>query len=80
MLTGDQVGAARKLLGWSVARLASRAAVSDETIRKLESGRHRPADQKIAAIERALEEAGVEFTQGVRPGVKARMLGSRPGI
>jgi hypothetical protein len=46
----------------------------------LESGRHRPADQKIAAIERALEEAGVEFTQGVRPGVKARMLGSRPGI
>jgi transcriptional regulator with XRE-family HTH domain len=70
MITGDQVKTARRLLGWSLPRLASRAAVSDETIRRLESGRHRPTDQKIAAIQRALEEAGIEFANGMRPGVR----------
>src|SRR5580704_14924267 len=73
MITGDQVGAARRLLGWSVARLASRAAVSDETIRKLESGRHRPGDDIIASIQHALEAVGVEFT-GSEPGVEMRVM------
>jgi transcriptional regulator with XRE-family HTH domain len=73
MLTGDQVGAARRLLGWSVARLASRAAVSDETIRKLESGRHRPGDDIVASIRHALEAVGVEFTGG-EPGVEMRAM------
>jgi transcriptional regulator with XRE-family HTH domain len=74
MLTGDQVGAARKLLGWSVARLASRAAVSDETIRKLESGRHRPGDDIVASIQHAFEAVGVEFTNGGEHGVNMRAM------
>jgi transcriptional regulator with XRE-family HTH domain len=72
MITGEKVKAARELLGWSLPRLASRAAVSDATIRKLESGRHRPADNIIVSIQHALESAGVEFTNGGEQGVRLR--------
>jgi transcriptional regulator with XRE-family HTH domain len=70
MITSDQAKAARKLLGWSVARLASRAAISDETIRKLESGRHRPADDIIVSIQNTLQAAGIEFTSAAEPAVR----------
>ena len=53
--------------------MASRAAVSDETIRKLESGRHRPGDDIVASIQHALEAVGVEFTGG-EPGVEMRAM------
>jgi transcriptional regulator with XRE-family HTH domain len=71
MITGRQVKVAREMLGWSLARLASMAAVSDETIRKLESGRHRPGGDTILSIQHALEAAGVEFVEGV-PGVRLK--------
>jgi hypothetical protein len=52
--------------------LAARADdISETTIRTLENGR-RPADEKIAAICRALESAGVEFKNGGEPGVKLK--------
>jgi transcriptional regulator with XRE-family HTH domain len=70
MITGEQVKAARELLGWSLPRLASRAAVSDATIRKWESGGHRPAN--TVSIQHALEAAGVEFTNGNKPGVRPK--------
>jgi hypothetical protein len=63
------------MLGWSRPRLSARAAVSDLTIQKFEEG-HRPADRKIVAIQRALEAAGVEFTNGGEPGREAQ--GQRP--
>jgi transcriptional regulator with XRE-family HTH domain len=71
MITGRQVKAAREMLGWSLARLASMAAVSDETIRKLESSRHRPGGDTIVSIQHALEAAGVEFTE-FEPGVRLK--------
>lgn len=71
MITGDQVKTAREMLGWSLPRLASRARSVTE-IRKLDSGRHRPADTKIVSIQHALEAAGVEFTNGGEPGVKLK--------
>jgi transcriptional regulator with XRE-family HTH domain len=64
-----EAAAARKLLGWSRFELAARAAISDATIPNFEVGR-RPSDRKIAVIQRALEEAGVEFTNSGEPGVK----------
>jgi transcriptional regulator with XRE-family HTH domain len=73
MITGEQIKAARKLLGWSLARLASIAAVSDETIRKLESGRHRPAGDVIASIRHALESAGVIFIEENGDGTGVRL-------
>jgi len=36
MITGDQVGAARRLLGWSLIRLSNYSGVSDVTIKKYE--------------------------------------------
>jgi transcriptional regulator with XRE-family HTH domain len=67
-ITPAQASVARKLLGWSRARLSARAAVSEGTIQNLEDGR-RPANRKIVAIQRALEAAGIEFTDDGEPGV-----------
>jgi ribosome-binding protein aMBF1 (putative translation factor) len=72
MITPAQCKAARELLGWSQPRLAARADnISETTTRNFEDG-HQPTDQKIAAIQRALEAAGVEFTNGDEPGVKLK--------
>jgi hypothetical protein len=72
MITGEQVKAARKLLGWSCTRLAGRADdISESTIRTFEDG-HRPTDRKINAIRCALEAAGVEFTNGDGPCVRLK--------
>jgi ribosome-binding protein aMBF1 (putative translation factor) len=83
MITPAECKAARELLGWSRTRLAARADdISESTIRTFENG-HLPTDRKINAVRRALEAAGVEFTNdgepGVKPKAKAGMLGSRPG-
>jgi hypothetical protein len=59
--------------------LAGRAAdISESTIRNFEEG-YRISDEKIVAIRRALETAGVEFNDG-EPKLKAKagMVGSRP--
>jgi transcriptional regulator with XRE-family HTH domain len=76
MITGRQAKSARKLLGWSLARLASKVAVSDETIRKLESGGHRPPGDIIVSIRHALEAAGIEFMNEGEPGLKVKAAGA----
>jgi transcriptional regulator with XRE-family HTH domain len=73
MITGDQIRAARKLLGWSRDRLAPRAGVSRTVIWKLEDGGFTTTlTEQVYAIQRVLEAAGVEFTNGDEPGVKLR--------
>jgi len=68
------VKAARSLLAWSQDRLAEASGVSIPTIKRLEAddgdlgGRAATANK----IVRALEAAGVEFTNGGRPGVRLR--------
>jgi hypothetical protein len=51
---------------------------------RFERGGSRAEGRTISAIQRALESAGVEFTNGGEHGVKltakARTLGSRPEI
>jgi transcriptional regulator with XRE-family HTH domain len=73
MITGEQVGVARRLLGWSVIGLSSCCGVSDVTIQNFEKGKiGRPASD-VEAIRRALELGGVEFTReqpAVRPKAK----------
>ena len=75
MITGDQVSMARKLLGWSRITLSARSGVSEVTIDKIERDRlctHAAREApNIAAIKRALELTGVEFTLQ-QPGVKLR--------
>jgi transcriptional regulator with XRE-family HTH domain len=63
MITGEQVTAARKLLGWSKVRLAARANQSEATVALLEAGQRRPRELKVQAIRETLEFEGIEFTQ-----------------
>ena len=60
---------ARAAVGWGVRELAEKAGVTANTVTRIENG----ADAKqstIDALQRALEAAGIEFTNGEQPGVR----------
>lgn len=61
MIAGEQIKAARKLLGWTRSRLAARSGVSEGTVKTFEGGK-RPRERLVLKIRRALEHAGIEFT------------------
>jgi transcriptional regulator with XRE-family HTH domain len=64
-----QLRMARAALGWGVRELAEKAGVTANTVSRIELG----ADAKqstIEALQRVLEAAGIEFTNGDRPGVR----------
>jgi len=65
-----QIRGARALLGWNQEDLAAQAGVQLRTVRNVETGAHRPSKRTLAALKRALENAGVAFTNGDEPGVK----------
>jgi DNA-binding XRE family transcriptional regulator len=65
-----QSRAARGLLRWNQDDLASVAAVSSVTVRNFENEKSTPRRATLAMIQRALEDAGVEFTNGGQLGVK----------
>jgi transcriptional regulator with XRE-family HTH domain len=71
MITGEQVKAARKLLGWSQVRLSSKSGFGDSTIAKFERGEMPLSVLSVSTIKRTLEGAGVEFHEG-EPGVRLR--------
>ena len=50
---------ARKAAGWTQAELASRAGVRQETISRIETGKHSPGLKTMVKIDRALKKAGV---------------------
>jgi transcriptional regulator with XRE-family HTH domain len=62
-LTGEQVRAARGLLGWSQEQLAEISKVSRPTIAEWERGARVPFAPNQAAICRAFEDAGLEILQ-----------------
>ena len=68
-VTGPQFRAARAMLGWTVRELARRSVVSVATINAIEDtnipSSHRHGD--LAAIQAALEEGGIEFTNSEEP-------------
>jgi transcriptional regulator with XRE-family HTH domain len=53
--------AARGLLDWTQARLAAAANVALSTVKNFEAGRSLPSEANLFAIQRALEDAQVEF-------------------
>jgi transcriptional regulator with XRE-family HTH domain len=66
--------AARSLLDWSQAALANAAGVSMATVQMFERGRTTPIPITLAALQRALEEGGVQFIDenGGGAGVRLR--------
>ena len=73
MLTSDQIRAARALLRWSARQLAEKAGVHTTTVQRMGAGDGAVAGtvQTLAKVQRALEDAGVEFTaRNGGPGVR----------
>ena len=71
-LLSAQIRAARALLRWSAEDLSRESSVSLRTIQRAELA-DRETSLTLAnnlAVRRALEAAGVEFTNGDQPGVK----------
>jgi transcriptional regulator with XRE-family HTH domain len=68
--TPAQCRAARALIDMSQAQLADAAGVSSRTILDFEAGKRKPIRVTLTAIQKALESAGVEFTNGGQPGVR----------
>jgi DNA-binding XRE family transcriptional regulator len=74
MLDQKQIRAARALLDWTQETLAERSGVARATIKNVESGATLPRLETANALQRTLEESGVEFlpSSGVR--MKDRMV------
>lgn len=80
MLTAEQVRGARAMLRMDQSALAEAAGVSLETIKRLEKMNGPLTATRVAtvaAIEKALTKAGIEFTNGDEPGVKLRLKRKR---
>lgn len=63
---------ARAALGLGVRELAAAAKVSIDTVARFERGEELK-ERTVDALQRALEAAGVEFTNGDHPGVRLTM-------
>jgi predicted transcriptional regulator len=61
MITPRQIRAARALLGWSQQQLADKSIVSLNAVTRLEKGKVDTRLSTLAAIEKALTKAGIEF-------------------
>jgi transcriptional regulator with XRE-family HTH domain len=72
IISPGQSRAARALLDYNQAELASKASLGLSTVVDFERSRRAVSDDAIQAIRAALEAAGVEFTNGGEPGVKLR--------
>ena len=80
-LAGRQIAAARVLAGLSQETLATDANISVPTLRRMEAsaGQARGYANNVAAVRRALEAAGVEFTNGDQPGVRMKSASRNKG-
>jgi transcriptional regulator with XRE-family HTH domain len=60
-MSPEQVRAARGWLGWSQKDLADNAHVGLSTLKDYENGHRTPIANNLAAIQQALEKAGIEL-------------------
>jgi transcriptional regulator with XRE-family HTH domain len=70
IMTPSQCRAARGLLNWTQDEMASAAHLSVVTVRNFENEKSTPQRATLDVIQRALEAAGVDFTNGEQPGVR----------
>ncbi len=59
---------ARGLIQWSQTQLAEKAGISLSTVADFEKGRRQPIPNNLAAIRKALENAGVKFINASKRG------------
>jgi len=71
-MTSAQCRAARALLDLTQPQLAAAANLGLSTVVDFERSRRAVSQDAVAAIRRAFEDAGVEFTNGSEPGVKLK--------
>ncbi len=76
LTSSRQIRAARALLDWEQSDLSKRSGVSINTVSRMETGAPgEPIPGRTASLDkirRALEAAGIEFTNGRAPGVRLR--------
>jgi transcriptional regulator with XRE-family HTH domain len=77
MITASQCRAARGLLDWTQQELADAARIGIATVRLFESEATERREATITMLRQAFERAGVEFTNGDRPGVHLTSKGRR---
>jgi transcriptional regulator with XRE-family HTH domain len=79
MLTSEQIRAARAMLRIEQRDLAEKSGVSLETIKRIERtpGPISAYTGTVDKLRRALESAGIEFSNGDWPGVRLKLTGSR---
>jgi hypothetical protein len=70
LMTPKQCRAARALLDLSQATLAKVAAVGLSTVADFELERREVSLEAVSKMQSALEAAGIQFTNGKRPGVR----------
>jgi transcriptional regulator with XRE-family HTH domain len=72
VITSELIRAARALLRWEQRQLAAASSVSLPTLKRLEAkpGSLAAHASTVVALVKALETAGIEFTNGERPGVR----------
>jgi len=68
---------ARAAVGWGVRDLAAKASVGVSTVTRFEAGQVEPIPATVAAIQRALEAAGVEFIAENGGGAGVRLKNRR---
>ena len=77
LITGEQISCARELLGWTRIKLAKRATLHPALVERAERGGPPITPYQHALLRNALEEAGVEFTNGDKPGVRLKAKGAK---
>jgi transcriptional regulator with XRE-family HTH domain len=70
VITGQQIRAARALVGWTQVQLAGACGISEISIKNIERGATDPRGSTLRAIQKAFDKAGVVFLEpgDVRPG------------
>ena len=74
VITGRHIRAARALVGWSQGNLSKKGKVALRTIRRMEAA-DGPVSSRTETLNRivvSLENAGVEFLDDEKPGVRFR--------
>jgi predicted transcriptional regulator len=60
------------MLGLTQSDLAAKAGISKTALISIETSTSDPKASTLSAIQKALEAAGIEFTNGEQPGVRLR--------